>query len=196
VYVLMIIDMHGSWSANGMAVNRRYRHHTKSVYPSISIRQIAEQIDELYWSSGAPVATESQDGAVRKMDDFTNDQTISRLNQDFSSSEEYQEGLVRLQELAERRKQAQQKLQKYKALQDELDFLKGPANSVQPNLVTRDGPLALELTKSRALATKLAGRVSGLKRSNSTDADDGRPSKALLMSERARIQSALIDTND
>ncbi|KAF9630426.1 hypothetical protein BFW01_g988 [Lasiodiplodia theobromae] len=35
-------------------VNRLLRRHTKSAYPSLAIRHVAEQIDALYWAAGAP----------------------------------------------------------------------------------------------------------------------------------------------
>jgi cell fate (sporulation/competence/biofilm development) regulator YlbF (YheA/YmcA/DUF963 family) len=177
-------------------VNENYLHHAKAVYPAVSIRTVAEQIHTLYEDSVAPLETDSRADILRKTDDLTDDKIITSLNDEFATSEAYQEHLARLKQLAEQRKEAQKKLQKYRALQAELQFLKDPANSVQPHLATKDGPLAQELTKSRALATKLAGRVTGLKRPNTSDSEDARPSKALLMSERERIESALMNTDD
>lgn len=43
-------------------VNRLLRRHTKSAYPSLAIRHVAEQIDALYWAAGAPpLSIESYD---------------------------------------------------------------------------------------------------------------------------------------
>ena len=39
-------------------MNRRLRRHTKVAYGSLSIRHVAEQIDELYWNFAAPYLEE------------------------------------------------------------------------------------------------------------------------------------------
>jgi hypothetical protein len=46
-----------------LSVNRRLRRHTKVAYGSLSIRHVAEQIDELYWNSAAP-ELEVQDSEI------------------------------------------------------------------------------------------------------------------------------------
>lgn len=35
-------------------MNSIVRHHNRTVYSSQALRHVAEQIDELYWASGAP----------------------------------------------------------------------------------------------------------------------------------------------
>lgn len=49
-------------------------------------------------------------------------------------------------------------------MQEQLRTFGTPQENVQPNLVTKDGTLAEELTKSRMLGVRLAGRVASMKR--------------------------------
>jgi hypothetical protein len=89
---------------------------------------------------------------------------ISRLQPDFSSSEEYAELYERLQSLAARRAALRTKLASYRRLQERLLPLKDPARAVQPNLATREGPLEQELAKMRSLGIRVGSRVAGMKR--------------------------------
>jgi Kinetochore complex Fta4 of Sim4 subunit, or CENP-50 len=56
--------------------NLRLRRHNKSVYDSLAIRSIAEQIDSLYWNAAEPEnpmfdADNADDDVIRKGDDLT-----------------------------------------------------------------------------------------------------------------------------
>jgi hypothetical protein len=50
-----------------------------------------------------------------------------------------------------------------------LKDLSDPQNLIQPNLITKDGPLTEELSKTRALSVRVGGKVAGLKRTLSMD---------------------------
>jgi hypothetical protein len=78
---------------------------------------------------------------------------------------------TRLQELKTRRAAAQKKLNALRQFQDFIQPIKDPQSSVQPNLVTRDGPLADELARSKTLGIRVAGRVAGLDGDGDGDAD-------------------------
>jgi hypothetical protein len=70
--------------------------------------------------------------------------------------------ITRLQELKTRRAAARKKLDALHQFQDFIHPIKDPQSTVQPSLVTRDGPLAEELARSKTLGIRVAGRVAGL----------------------------------
>jgi hypothetical protein len=84
-----------------------------------------------------------------------NIQKLELVNEDEQTAE-FTDRVTRLQALDERREALRRKLEQYKQLQKMLEPLKNPQDSVQPNLVTRDGPLADELSKSKALGIRVA----------------------------------------
>ena len=79
---------------------------------------------------------------------------------DFSRS--YVEKAQKLRELAARRDALRKKVETYRHLQRLLDPLKDPSTSVQPNLVTRDGELAAELGRCKALGIRISSRLPDL----------------------------------
>lgn len=189
------IRRHCDQYTNERAVNREYSTHIKAALYPIALRSVAEQIDALYWESGAPTQHTPYDDVIRKTDDLTDDRIISSLNEDMMTSDDVREKIARLKQLAERRTAVQAKLQKYRALQAELEFLKDPAISIQPHLGTRDGPLVQELTASRGLSTKLAGRIAGQKRPNTEALTSSRRSTEFLLSDQDRVKSVLLDSS-
>lgn len=74
----------------------------------------------------------------------------------------YQELQSRLIELGLRRKQALEKVERYKALKELLKPFEEPKNTIQPNLVTKDGELGKELDKMRILMARVSRRIQGL----------------------------------
>lgn len=71
----------------------------------------------------------------------------------------YIEAVSRLQDLSAQRLTLQQKLNTYRTLLSLLEPYRKPQRNVQPNLVTRDAPIASELNKTRTLAIRVAGRI-------------------------------------
>ena len=69
------------------------------------------------------------------------------------------DAMTRLQDLAARRLTMQQKLNTYRTLLSLLEPYRNPQENIQPNLITRDAPVAPELTKMRTLAIRVAGRI-------------------------------------
>lgn len=56
------------------------------------------------------------------------------------------------------------KLETFKQLHSLTERFRDAQSSIQPNLVTRDGPLTKELEKTRELGVRLAGALAGRKR--------------------------------
>ena len=63
-----------------------------------------------------------------------------------------------------KRQLLQQKLDTYQRLVGLLEPFRDPLISVQPNLATRDGALATELARTRALAARVSGRLNERKK--------------------------------
>ncbi|KAF1815618.1 hypothetical protein P152DRAFT_455335 [Eremomyces bilateralis CBS 781.70] len=160
-------------------VNRILRRHNKSVYSSLSIQHVAEQIDKLYWNAGGVDLYSSNPGSedtsalLRVHDDFTEQRHIDKLPEEWEdeddptateeAQEEYRALTKKLQSLSERRKALRNKLESYQQLESLLAPFQQPLESVQPNLVTRDSELAAELEKTHALGIRVAARVATMK---------------------------------
>jgi hypothetical protein len=102
-------------------------------------------------------------------------------------SEELQSQIQGLQELQLRRAALQQKLESYRYLQNMMESFKDPQNSIQPNLATRDGPLADELAKSKALGIRVAGRLAGMEQPDGGGDDDD----LMMMDENEKLAAVL-----
>src|ERR1700748_1524387 len=104
---------------------------------------------------------------------LTVDRVISRLSLTSYSSEKFDALHKTLQAMSAQRTQLRQKLEFYRHLKTQIEMLKSPHNFVQPNLVTRDGALADELSKSKMLGIGVAGRGAGMKRPLGDADNDG-----------------------
>ncbi|KAF2748581.1 hypothetical protein M011DRAFT_493455 [Sporormia fimetaria CBS 119925] len=170
-----------------LKVNRDLKRHGREVYSKRMTNHVAEQIDSLYWSTGAPALDEEdgmEAGAVAEdatlpclADDLTLDSNIAKLppiwdmSNDTPGSREHDPGshqadqdaymsaFSQLQSLSARRLTVQQKLNTYRTLLSLLEPYRKPQENIQPNLVGREAPLASELTQIRTLAIRVAGRI-------------------------------------
>jgi hypothetical protein len=140
------------------------------------IEHVVEQIDTLYWDSGARHADEEEadpepdavedTNALYQSDDLTLDENIAKLpatwhERDSSiTQDEYLSSVSRLEALSAHRLALQNKLTTYRTLLSLLEPYREPKENIQPNLVWKDAPLAPELMKTRTLAIRVAGRVS------------------------------------
>ena len=158
-------------------VNRDLKQHSRKVYSRQMMDHIVQQIDELYWESGARElddegveAPEEDSNALHQNDNLTLDENIARLPTHWDTSadltpspdvdqDDYTAALARLQDLSAQRLSLQTKLTTYRTLLALLEPYRKPKENVQPNLVWRDAPLAPELAKTRTLAVRVAGRV-------------------------------------
>jgi hypothetical protein len=146
------------------------------------IEHVVEQIDMLYWESGTreidaavePSSDIIEDAnTVYQNDDLTQDEHIAKLPTHWDTSadptssrdsditqDDYLASLSNLQDLSARKQMLQNKLNTYRTLLSLLEPYRKPKESIQPNLVWKDSPLAPELMKVRTLAIRVAGRVS------------------------------------
>jgi hypothetical protein len=141
------------------------------------IEHVVEQIDILYWESGAqhvdddeeinPPSDTHEDDAhtLYQNDDLTLDENIAKLPTTWPdrdagiTQDEYLSSVSRLQELSARRQTLQNSLDTYRTLLSLLEPYRNPKENIQPNLVWKDAPLAPELAKTRTLAIRVAARV-------------------------------------
>jgi len=113
------------------------------------------------------------DSKLYQCDDLTEDRFIKRLPHNWDTRDEdefsrdhtptdqtsYFAAVKRLQDLSQRRHELQLKKNTYRALLSSLEAYRQPIESIQPNLVWKEAPLAPELMKTRALAYRVLGRV-------------------------------------
>ncbi|KAI9799761.1 MAG: hypothetical protein M1833_003880 [Piccolia ochrophora] len=175
----------------------KVRHHNRAVYSSQALRQVAEQIDALYWASGERGGYYEGDDGLGKGVDLTRDGNISNLPEQWPEDENaeddelarYSELHSQLATLSARRQTAQQRLAHNKHLQELLAPFKKPQQSIQPNLATRDGELGKELDKMRILMARVGGRLDDLNSSNGSK--EGRASTLKLDSEEDKMNAVM-----
>ncbi|OMP87790.1 hypothetical protein BK809_0007880 [Diplodia seriata] len=168
-------------------VNRLLRRHTKSAYPSLAIRHVAEQIDALYWTAGAPPLSiahpddpsfhpdDQQTLTSTPLDDpsadLTAPSTIAALpptwaeaatddaDDDAAAAARYETLVARLQELDGRRRAARRRLESCRDVRERVGALAAPRENVQVNLVTRDGELGRGVAEAKTLGVRVGARV-------------------------------------
>jgi hypothetical protein len=158
------------------SVNRDLKQHSRKVYSRQMIDHVVEQIDTLYWESGASHIDSHEDNpsisdihddenTLDQNSDLTLEANIAKLPATWPdrdthvSQDEYLTSVSRLQELSARRQTLQNKLDTYRTLLSLLEPYRKPKENIQPNLVWKDAPLAPELAKTRTLAIRVAARV-------------------------------------
>jgi hypothetical protein len=97
------------------------------------------------------------------------DKNIGRLHDSWDGDEDDEDSRARYQELTEtlkgldeRRQAVREKVAGYKRLREMLEPFERATETVQPNLVARDGELEKELEKMRLLVARVRGRVEAL----------------------------------
>lgn len=108
---------------------------------------------------------------------------IDKLPSSLSSDDTYESLVLRLQSLVGRRDELRSKVDRYRQLQRALAPLRDAQRKIQPNLVSRDGPLEEELGRSKVLGIRVAGKVAGLQLdgpSAEPGADDGNDKMAIV----------------
>ncbi|KAF1945983.1 hypothetical protein EJ02DRAFT_451087 [Clathrospora elynae] len=152
-------------------VNRDLKLHSRQVYSRQMIEHVVEQIDTLYWESGTQHVDDEAEDAVddantlNQSDDLTRDENIAKLPAIWPSrdaditQDAYLSSVSRLQSLSAHRQTLQNRLTTYRTLLSLLEPYRKPQENIQPNLVWKDAPLAPEITKTRTLAIRVAGRV-------------------------------------
>ena len=100
----------------------------------------------------------------------------------------YHELRQRLIMLDAERKKREDILAQYKQLKDLLEPFNEPQETIQPNLVTRDGELGAELDRMRMLVAKAASKISQAKRNERLTGREEAP----VMDSEEKL-SALLD---
>ena len=98
---------------------------------------------------------------------------ISKLPDSWEESDGYDEQLERLRALSTRRAELQNKLKTYRQLQSLTKPFRDPQTTIQPNIVTRDGPLTKELERNVEVGIRLAGALAGRKRRREVERGHG-----------------------
>ncbi|KAL7267381.1 hypothetical protein RUND412_010036 [Rhizina undulata] len=143
------------------------RKHHKLAYSAQLLRQVAEQIDALYWERSD---REEGEDVLRRGTDLKDPANIEQLPDTWSEEageseedlEKYQLLKARLTNQSLALKEQRQRHAYYAHLKQLLEPFVDPVNSVQPNLVTRDSPLDQELVRMRSLAARLAIQIARL----------------------------------
>lgn len=206
--------------ADQRQVNRDLKQHSRKVYSRQMIEHVVEQIDKLYWASGsrdvdddvADAATDNTDDATMlyQSNDLTLDENIAKLpalwdtsttpsssRSNNISQDDYLASMSRLQDLSAHRQTLQNKLNTYRALLSLLEPYRQPKENIQPNLVWKDSPLVPELSKTRTLAIRVAGRVDerfgGVEVPATMDEDEGIDMDDLQNDRKRKVDKVLED---
>ncbi|KAI9891543.1 MAG: hypothetical protein M1814_002666 [Vezdaea aestivalis] len=152
-------------------VNQNLRVHNLATYSAQAVRHVAEALDALYWAESEPDRNEDLGEALERGRDFRIDSHAEALpsewpeevyEEEVADAERYQELQAQLLDLLERKQEAQRMLGTYRKLGGLLDPFNDPRNTIQPNLVTRNGELAKELERMRILVARVGGRIGTL----------------------------------
>ncbi|PHH72897.1 hypothetical protein CDD80_4183 [Ophiocordyceps camponoti-rufipedis] len=159
--------------ALGQAVQR----HCQRVYAPQASRHVAEQISNVYTREvERRLAAQAEAGgvAVGKGLQLGDDEAIDSLPPTWPDekqvrkhpieAERYAQGVARLVELKEQRRELRERIEKLRRLQEIMAPLETQDGGVgvQENLVTRNGPVEVELERMRLLLARVAGRVGEL----------------------------------
>ncbi|KAI0007418.1 kinetochore Sim4 complex subunit Fta4 [Xylariaceae sp. FL0662B] len=172
-------------------VNHVLQQHARRVYAPQASRHVAEQIEGLYLDAAEKAMREEREGELEDEDeaadrgngeagrlrvgvDFATDTTIASLPPTWDlhrpgeseayplESRRYAELASSLTALSARRRDARERLERLRRMGDLLAPFTTPHNTVQPNLVTRNGEVEAELERMRVLLVRVAGRVAQL----------------------------------
>lgn len=170
------------------------------MYPPQASYNVAEQISNSYSRDAEARVNslkEEADGNLGRELDLAADDAIESLppswptERDITSNpaeaERYEEIVLRLSQLSERRRglrQRVEKLRRVKAAVEPLRESDTDDSGIQDNLVTRDGPVEKELERMRALLARVTGRVADL------PVDDGAAAAAGTTIDLADITKA------
>ncbi|KAH8147505.1 uncharacterized protein LAJ45_08332 [Morchella importuna] len=158
------------------------RHH-RMVYSAQALSHVVSQVQDLYEQPQQP--DDAEEGVLRRGVDLREAENIALLPDTYPTTtatdnsvadlEQYQELHARLTALSAAVQAQRQRHAYYSHLQGLVEPFRAPVESVQPNLVTRDGALAAELERMRMLAGKLAFAIgrAGLEREEGEERDDG-----------------------
>ncbi|KAJ6257980.1 hypothetical protein Dda_7770 [Drechslerella dactyloides] len=149
-------------------VNRLLRRHHQVFYSSPAIDHVSEQVNILSLQRpGSTHETEDEPDVLSGRLDLSELQNIERLPESWpvrsGSAEEanvmYKALVGRVSGMAAGVINLRLKHKRLLAIRKKLGVLENPQQTIQPNLVFKDGELALELKKMRILAARLANEM-------------------------------------
>ncbi|KAB5554896.1 kinetochore complex Fta4 of Sim4 subunit, or CENP-50-domain-containing protein [Coniochaeta sp. 2T2.1] len=155
-------------------LNHLLQQHSRRVHAPQATRHVAEQIDRLYWHDAERTIEREAEGYGLKVNDLTESEAIDSLPPTWLSEREahaypmearrYADFVSRLQELNERKNQAESTVARLRQMKALLEPFQADEDGrgVQENLVTRDGEVEKELERMRMLLARVGGRVGHL----------------------------------
>ncbi|KAN0113073.1 Kinetochore Sim4 complex subunit Fta4 [Hyaloscypha variabilis] len=161
-------------------LNGLLKKHNRLAYGPQAKRHVAEQVDRLYWVAGERGVQGGGEEWVERGVDYRRENIIEELPEEWSEeaaakapeqAQKYKELQQKLAGLNERRKQARERVEGYKAFKETLDLLAGEAAGLQDNLVTKNGKVEEELEKMRRLMLRVERGINVLDEKNA-DEDD------------------------
>ncbi|KAL8417894.1 hypothetical protein RB594_001491 [Gaeumannomyces avenae] len=191
--------------------NHRLQQHSARVYSPPATRHVAEQLEQLYLAAerdgGAPRAGEDgHDDGLTLSADFADPQTIAALppswpsDQDVSArpmeARRYADLAARLQDLSAARGEAEARARRLRDMRRGLvPFIGGGdgGESLQRNLVTKDGELERELERTRILMARVGDRVLRAAREEGRGGQDDDDAPVALADEERRKVADLLD---
>jgi hypothetical protein len=181
-------------------LNGLLKKHNRLAYGPQAKRHVAEQVDRLYWVAGERgVHGGGEEWAERGVDyrernchvllrncrntnrRIGKESIIEQLPEEWSEEAEakapeqaqkYKDLQQRLAELNERKKQARERVEGYKAFKGVLDLLAGEEAGLQENLVTKNGEVEEELEKMRRLMLRVERGMNGLEDKGVDEGDE------------------------
>ncbi|KAK6329667.1 hypothetical protein TWF696_003540 [Orbilia brochopaga] len=153
-------------------VNRLLRRHHQIFYSSPAVDHVSEQVKVLCMQrTGSRHETEDSSDVLSGRQDLSDAQNVERLPETwpvrggtaYGSGEEanavYKALVGRVSGMAAGIINLRLKHKRLLAIRRKLGVLANPQQTIQPNLVFKDGELALELKKMRILAARLANEL-------------------------------------
>ena len=163
-------------------VSNKIKSHNKSVFAAQSQRHIVAQIEALYFNEalddthtgGDVLEARNELVTIEKDTDLTSTDVpgslpeelqqamlsdVSDFGMDEADADRYADLRGQLLALAGQRDAAREKLLRYQRLQELLRPFENAGESVQKNLVTKDGEMSRELERMRMLLARVSGRL-------------------------------------
>ncbi|EWC46636.1 hypothetical protein DRE_04123 [Drechslerella stenobrocha 248] len=150
-------------------VNRLSRRHCQIFYSSQGIDHVSEQIEVLYQQRTSGRHDVEDVNVLSGRLDLSDVRNIERLPESWPSKSgsgstdedalAYEALVGRLASMAEGITNIRLRHKRLLAVRKKLEVLANPSVSIQPNLVAKDGELALELKRMRVLAARLANEL-------------------------------------
>ncbi|CAG8949278.1 hypothetical protein HYFRA_00004903 [Hymenoscyphus fraxineus] len=140
-------------------LNILLRKHNKLAYGPQATRHVAEQIDRLYWAAAERGVVVATPHLIAQLPPTWSEEATSLAPEKAAHFEALQ---ARLVELDERRRAAREKVERYKAMKELLGPFEEAGETVQGNIVVKNGEVERELERMRLLLLRVERGVGGL----------------------------------